>query len=332
MKKYLTYLIIICGLMFFIICCEKEKTNNTNEAPTCSIIVPGTGSKIEKGQEILISVEVEDKDKNLKEVIFYIDELSIDSVTSFPYNCNFLTNNIAVGDHIIKAVAIDKNQARTEDTIRVFIIPQTDITFDCEGNRYETVKIGKQWWMKENLRTTKLNDGSEISLITRKREWYHTSKPAYCWYNNNKEKYKTRYGALYNWYTIKTGKLCPDGWHVPSDAEWKILEMFIGMSQSESDKIGKRGYDECNLLKSSEGWGNDNGSDKYGFSALPGGYKGHSDAYWVDSYHSIGKKAYFWSSKEHIDYGVWLRSLGYAIYRGKWNKGFGMSVRCVKDE
>jgi len=82
--------------------------------------------------------------------------------------------------------------------------------------------------MAENLKTTKLNDGTSIPLVTSSATWGTLSTPAYCWYNNDEASYKVTYGALYNWYTVNTGKLCPSGWHIPNDAEWTTLTNYLG--------------------------------------------------------------------------------------------------------
>jgi uncharacterized protein (TIGR02145 family) len=88
---------------------------------------------------------------------------------------------------------------------------------DFDGNTYNTVTIGVQVWMKENLKTTTFNDGTPISEVTDFTDWFNLTTPGYCWYDNDKEKYKETYGALYNYYAVETGKLCPTGWHVPTD-------------------------------------------------------------------------------------------------------------------
>lgn len=94
---------------------------------------------------------------------------------------------------------------------------QPEIVTDIDGNSYKTIKIGNQLWMAENLRATKLNDGTKIPYVPDKLTWSKLNIPAYCWENNNESDKNKKYGALYNWYTVETGKLCPIGWHVPSD-------------------------------------------------------------------------------------------------------------------
>lgn len=98
---------------------------------------------------------------------------------------------------------------------------------DIEGNVYTSVKIGTQTWMVENLKTTKYNDGTSIPLVTDNAVWKSSLSPAYCWYDNDISN-KEPYGALYNWFAVNTGKLCPSGWHVPTIDEWSVLEQFLG--------------------------------------------------------------------------------------------------------
>ncbi len=97
---------------------------------------------------------------------------------------------------------------------------------DGDGNIYQTVTIGTQIWLKENLKTTRYNDGTDISLITDQTEWKNAISAAYCWYDNDITN-KDPFGALYNWYAVNTGKLCPKGWHVPSESEWTELVYFF---------------------------------------------------------------------------------------------------------
>ena len=93
---------------------------------------------------------------------------------------------------------------------------QPETVTDIDGNSYKTILIGNQLWMAENLRTTKLNDGTKISYLADKFTWSNSTSPLYCWDNNNENDKNKIYGALYNWYTVETGKICPIGWHVPS--------------------------------------------------------------------------------------------------------------------
>ena len=161
---------------------------------------------------------------------------------------------------------------------------------DVDGNIYRTVLIGTQCWMAENLATTKYNDETPISYI-HWNDLFTLSTGAYCVPDNSYpicqnfiKDYTNTYGLLYNWYAVETNKLCPEGWYVPSDDDWKELEMYIGLSQSEADGIDGRGTNEATLRSSTIWWegGCARGTDNYGFNALPGGlvrfeYSGYSE-------------------------------------------------------
>ena len=202
---------------------------------------------------------------------------------------------------------------------------------DIDGNVYHTVTIGTQIWMVGNLKTTKYIDGTAIPLITENAVWGALTTPGYCWYNNDITSYKSTYGALYNWYTVNSGKLCPSGWHVPSDAEWKALEMYLGMSQISADSTGPRGTDQGIQLKNITGWISEgNGTNTSEFSALPGGVRGIQGTF---AY--VGNLGTWWSSSEFdTSYALvrFLSSDGGGVIRGSDDKELGLSVRCLQDE
>jgi uncharacterized protein (TIGR02145 family) len=205
---------------------------------------------------------------------------------------------------------------------------------DYDGNVYQTVLIGDQCWMMENLKVTHYRNGDPIPNVTDGTEWNGLSTGAYCAYENDEGHVET-YGRLYNWHAVDDIRgLAPEGWHVPSDAEWKQLEMYLGMSQEDADASGWRGTDEGGKLKETgtEHWPSPNSgaTNESGFTALPGGYRGY-DA----SFASISYFAYFWSSTEFGGNSSWCRGLNYGnplIYRTDYLKLYGLSVRCVKDQ
>jgi len=195
---------------------------------------------------------------------------------------------------------------------------------DADKNNYATVKIGTQVWMAENLKTTKYNDGTNIPNVTDNRAWDNLTTPGYCWYYNDAANFKNTYGALYNWYTVNTGKLCPTGWHVPSDTEWTTLTTYLG-GESVAGQT----------MKSTNGWrynsefGTNKGTNTSGFSALPGGYRDYRGAFSNANLHG-----YWWSSKESNAAVSWYRSLSYDVnyvIRNYFDKEVGFSVRCVSD-
>ncbi len=194
---------------------------------------------------------------------------------------------------------------------------------DIDGNFYNTITIGNQVWMKENLKVTKFKNGKTISFVTDNTEWNNLTTPAYCWYNNDTVKNKDTYGALYNWYAVTTEKLCPKGWHVPTDAEWTILTDYLGGYTVVGGKLKE--------AKATH-WGNPNtgATDSSGFTALPGGRRGYLDG----SFGYLCYHGYFWSATETGSPDAWYRVLFYDdTYVGRYydHKTHGFSVRCLKD-
>jgi len=204
---------------------------------------------------------------------------------------------------------------------------------DIDGNVYQTVKIGDQWWMAENLKVTHYRNGATIPVVTSSDDWYNLSTGARCIYENDQSNVAT-YGYLYNWYAVDDSRnIAPSGWHVPSDAEWKELEMYLGMSQSEADGTGYRGTDEGGKLKEAgtTHWNspNEGATNESGFAALPGGYRDSGG-----NFGGLGSNAAFWSSAGHNSDLAWSRTLHYdnaGVYRYGDDKRYGFSVRLVRD-
>jgi uncharacterized protein (TIGR02145 family) len=180
-----------------------------------------------------------------------------------------------------------------------------------DGKTYKYIKIGTQDWMAENL-AYKTGSGS--------------------WNPENIEANGVRFGRLYTWEAAK--QAVPDGWHLPSDSEWKTMEMMLGMSQNVADGIDSRGTDEGYKLKATEGWSNyekesGNGIDLVGFSALPGGMRSNSGDFFT-----MGFFGYWWTA-DAIDVSrAWMRCIKYhkgSIYRNTSFKEDAYSVRCIKD-
>ena len=225
---------------------------------------------------------------------------------------------------------------------------ETGTVIDIDNNEYETVKIGDQWWMAENLRVTRYRNGDEIPAVLDNNDWKHTVTGSYVIYPydtlegiNSIEEMLEAYGALYNWYAVADERgLCPEGWHVPDDEAWKKLEMYLGISEEVVGKTGWREHDEGGKLKSTRTapgshpkWNNPNmaATNETGWSGLPGGYRDSGG-----DYSNIGIFGRWWSSSEHVpgdDYAV-FRSLGTnysTISRFVALKLHGFSVRCVKE-
>lgn len=223
-------------------------------------------------------------------------------------------------------------------------IPATDKTIffnfmDCtdgDGNHYPVVEIGNQTWMAENLKTTKYNDAQNVSLQVDGNLWATLLKmPLYCWYQNDKVN-KNISGALYNWFAVNTNKLCPSGWHVPSDEEWKLLEKNIGLTSEQSDATGWRGTHEANKLKETgtNHWeANENATNETGFTARAGGYRNGTNG----TFTNMNISGDWWTSTETAKNSelAWYRGIASnsdQIDRTAYAKRMGCSVRCTKGD
>jgi uncharacterized protein (TIGR02145 family) len=189
---------------------------------------------------------------------------------------------------------------------------------DIDGNVYNTTTIGTQIWITENLKTTKYNDGTAIIAWTNGVKYDSVNIPLMYYYGNSIANAAT-YGALYNEYVVGTEKLCPAGWHVPDHLEWTTLIDYVG-----ADVAGTK-------LKATSGWNdNGNGTDDYGFKALPGG---RSDV--NDDYDRIGFRGSWWSASIWYSYNTTYQATGfYPSYSGRGVYEFpeaGLSVRCLRD-
>jgi uncharacterized protein (TIGR02145 family) len=199
---------------------------------------------------------------------------------------------------------------------------------DAEGNSYKTIQIGSQIWMAENLKTTKYNDGTNIPNITDLDDWIDLQTPGYCWYIND-AKYKNPFGALYNWYVVNTDKLCPAGWHVPGEAEWRALTNNLGGESAAAGHMRETDTTHW-VFKNSEV------TNDAGFTALPGGYRSWNDQQY---FREMGYSSGFWSSTadpfDSVAFAICRRfyyyndsgGISYEIY----SKKAGLSIRCLKN-
>jgi len=211
----------------------------------------------------------------------------------------------------------------------------TSTVTDIDGNVYQTVKIGDQWWMMENLKVTHYRNGDPIPHVTDNSTWEGLTTGAYCAYENDENDVET-YGRLYNWYAVDDSRnIAPEGWRVSTDEDWKQLEMYLGLSSTEADSMGWRGTDEGGMLKETgiTLWASPNtgATNESGFSALPGGYRSSDN----DGFFTAGYLGYWWSSTTFDSQNAWYHSLNYnvaGVYRYCSIKQLGFSVRCVRDE
>ena len=251
--------------------------------------------------------------KKLSVLAFYlVSNLVVSQDTMY-----VVQNDLLVGEHAVSnidsLIFYNPNQIDTIASSQV-----GDGLTDIDGNTYESVVLGNQEWMAENLRTSKYADGTLIPNITEKYSWRGLDSAAWCHYDNDSQ-YDSIYGKIYNWYSVETDKLCPTGWHVPSYDEWTVLTDYLSANGHKMK--------EGAALKSKSQW---DGTDNYGWKALPGGSRS-----WNGNYGSDGRLGYWWSSSENTPTKAWIRYLlesDTLVASYKMSKGYGFSVRCLRDD
>ncbi len=281
----------------------KTLTQST-EYKSENIDYKDTNNKNEKNKDF-----VEKKPYTKKALILFAVILLVAKLLYFIYNynsnetINYSNNDTVMADSsYIDSTII--NDTEEENTVT-----------DYDGNVYETVKIGDQVWMAENLKTKHYRDGSDIPEVIDDNEWTSLTIGAYCNYN---EEY---YGLLYNWYAVNDYRgLAPDGWHIPSETEWKTLINYLGGEEIAGAK-----------LKSIYYWNSPNtdADNSSGFTALPGGFR-----YSGGGSENIGSYGDWWSATEASDATACFFEMycdNSTIYNGYIYKYIGFSVRCIKD-
>jgi uncharacterized protein (TIGR02145 family) len=209
-----------------------------------------------------------------------------------------------------------------------FVVTTIDTTVtDIDNNHYRVVQIGSQVWMAENLKTRDYNDYLYIPWYADNTTWSNLDTPGLTWYNNDEATYGAKYGILYNWYTVNTGKLAPAGWHVPTEAEWNTMINTCGGTEYAGGKLKSTG-----TIQSGTGiWNtpNQGASNSTGFSAFPGG-----DRFGNGGFYDLGNYCIFWTSTEKSTSDASCLSLSYTntgAIMTQSSKTLGYSVRCMRD-
>jgi len=229
----------------------------------------------------------------------------------------------------------------TTSTTRTFTFhaptcAETPTVTDVDGNVYPVVRIGEQCWMGANLRTTHYSDGTAIPNVTGNNDWRQLNTGAWCHYANSPVN-NDSHGKLYNWFAAMDARgVCPLGWHVPSDAEWRQLESALGMSADELNDTGTRGEAESvgGLMKATASWNapNAGATNESGFSGLA---SGNRDGFSDGTFFNEGSTGYWWSSSDYGQFNyAWHRRLNSSnagVGRYGYYKRSGFCIRCLQD-
>ena len=194
---------------------------------------------------------------------------------------------------------------------------------DIQGKIYKTIPVGSQVWMAENLKTTKFNDGANIPMVAQNKAWMDLITPAYSWFDNNDSVYADIYGAYYNWFAVSTGKLCPSGWHVPTDSEWQTLINYLGGDNFAGSKIKEAGKNNWTV-------DNKTATNQSGLTGLPAGLREATDG----AFSSPGVLGGWWSATESSagEFGAawcrWVHGDTSVVVRTEIFKKDGFPIRC----
>ncbi len=215
-----------------------------------------------------------------------------------------------------------KTETKTTSTTNGMVTTTVTETKISNSSRISTMTIGTQKWMVKNLEVISFRNGDLIKQAKNRDEWDDASdngEPVWCYYNNDPAN-GPKYGKLYNWYAVNDPRgLAPEGWHIPTDAEWQTLSIYLGGEMKAGAK-----------MKAETGWNdNGNGDNSSGFTGLPGGIR---PDYGNDF--DIGSTAVFWSATSYSDTDARsfsLDSKNAMLFRSYNEKERGYSVRCIKN-
>jgi uncharacterized protein (TIGR02145 family) len=238
-----------------------------------------------------------------------------------------IEENKSASVNIVLKEKVEGESQQSQSKSHMTLIIETGAVEDIDGNVYQIVRLGNQWWMAENLRVTRYRDGVSIHNSKSNLEWKMLRSSAMCWYDNISSKAQN-YGALYNWYAVANPRgLAPLGWRVPTDQDWKKLEEFLSKTGISFNEVSNQNINLGSKLKSNIDW---NGTNTTRFNAVPSGYRDGNKG----NFDRFGNYAYFWSSSEFYSYNAFCRYLfdeDTVINREPLYKTYGLSVRCVRD-
>ncbi len=225
----------------------------------------------------------------------------------------------------------------TTGSLEIIVTWGEETVTDIDGNVYKTIRIGDQIWMAENLKVTHYRNGDPITDGSTVGDYSEEFEPKYRFVYNDDVQYADTYGLLYTWYVVTDPRgICPEGWHIPSDSEFRELELYLGMDEADTGAVCQlEGNDIAGKLKEvgNAHWISPNvgATNESGFTSLPAGYRRRFDK----NFDYLGSYACFWTSTEYNELNAWYRHLyndKSGICRTRNLKNYGFSVRCIKDK
>jgi uncharacterized protein (TIGR02145 family) len=326
----LTITILLIGLGIGITSCGAEKSTDPEPPPAVPVLTTTAVSDITRSSSESGGNITSDKGYNV------IDRGVCWSTTANPtVNDNRTSEGTGMGvftssltglvrntTYYVRAFAINSQGTGYGDTVSFTTLDSAYTVTDIDGNVYQALSIGTQVWMTENLKVMHYRNGEEVPYVSDNNAWIGLSTGAYCNYNNFFANAAT-YGSLYNWYAVNDDRnLAPEGWHIPSQAEWQTLLDYLGGESTAGGKMKEVG---------TAYWmpPNTGATNECGFSALPGGFRVHENG----SFQRMGNSAGFWST---TGYGSAAKSY-WMIYDGEAAIIYdeyqvrGLSIRCIKD-
>ncbi len=196
---------------------------------------------------------------------------------------------------------------------------------DLDGNVYQTVKIGDQTWLGQNLNVSHFRNGDPIPQVRTDEEWEkagNEQRPAWCHYENSTDQGKT-YGKLYNWYAVNDPRgLAPKGYHIPTVQDWNTMSSYLGGGEKAGGKLKEKGMTHWKSP-------NTEATNSSGWNGLPGGLN-----YSFGTFVGVGSTGYWWTSVEDGEVTANVYSLSFensTLFDLFLNKGVGLSVRCIRD-
>lgn len=323
------YIVILITIAFLMISCTSSDDDDNNATSVdedaviknISLTVLGSGN---------VQVSPDQQNYNVG------DKVDLQAVPSDDWNFLEWDRDLSGTDNPTQLTVSESN------VVVVKFKPQYELITDVEGNDYRVFQFGSQVWMIQNLNTSSLNNGEPIIQAQSVDEWmnaWESEQPAWAYYDGDTD-LGDAYGKLYNTFAANNSKLCPEGWHIPSDEEWMILEMFLGMSEADAVLFNYRDPNVAENMMSYRISPQEHprwdavspNSNKSGFSAIPGGYRvGIANPEYGQTqegeFMKLEVEAPIWATDNSAR--AFVNNRG--IYRGRDPGGFGFACRCIKD-